>query len=662
MNEGESLRERPSTSPGRLFWHRLLILLVLLLPGSVTGWNTLMHSELALLSHSALPPQVRDPLLPYLSDIMWGAMAPDLTIQDWANHDINIHGKPGSTAAAQARIEALSSSIRNKLGAISPVSSELAYQMGLLSHYIADVNQPLHTDERPDEKAIHADYETDSLTGLHQFPLTDPGVRFRFSPAEETLRSALQANRYYTAVAVPYFEGNGASNPRGISRINVQRAAEDIRDSWLTLWEQSREEGPRLALWTNKRRYYPGESVKSVLSVLRGQQAPDTRVDLFVAVVSESGQMTFLDADSQFGLDQVPWREDLVIENDHLELFDELLWPETASGHYQLYAVMVPHGKDPMVSGNWTSNLASHAVTIEAIPDIRLSGLADEIYLFPAQLDADLVTPLPLRRWDIIFLGDSGEDPSAADGQSMTDIVIPGRFSHILVYMGRDTEGVPYALEHTNSFEREIVNLRLVRLPEFSRAVPGSEAMMLPLLSKELWSYRLRWAKRLVASELSKLLSSEQALLEKLEQDWRSGVDYQLEYSWSGDFTDRAVYLVDDGMANGASCTDYWLANLETVSNVCIHGSRMDAQELTDFYRLDPDAANAQLPESLNPFPFDISAAYLIDELGFYLVDPAPHIFSCDGSKETGVPVPDRLFNSPQLEEITPDPEVGQWP
>ena len=64
---------------------------------------------------------------------------------------------------------------------------------------------------------------------------------------------------------------------------------------------------------------------------------------------------------------------------------------------------------------------------------------------------------------------------------------------------------------------------------------------------------------------------------------------------------------------------------------------------------------------SPDPFPFPYSVASLFGEMGFTLVDPPPHLFRCDNSQETGVAVPDRLFDSPQLEEISPDPAVTDW-
>jgi len=52
---------------------------------------------------------------------------------------------------------------------------------------------------------------------------------------------------------------------------------------------------------------------------------------------------------------------------------------------------------------------------------------------------------------------------------------------------------------------------------------------------------------------------------------------------------------------------------------------------------------------------FPLTAADIL-AMGYYLVDPPPHVFPCDNSEETGVPLPAKLFNSPQFTDIDPVP------
>ena len=97
--------------------------------------------------------------------------------------------------------------------------------------------------------------------------------------------------------------------------------------------------------------------------------------------------------------------------------------------------------------------------------------------------------------------------------------------------------------------------------------------------------------------------------------------------------------------------TDYFLSQLENEAGVCLHGSRMTAAELENYYRFDPLGVQAVIPDPWNPFPFPVTVVDIL-EMGYELLDPPPHVFSCDGSEETGVPVPAKLIDRPQFIDI----------
>ena len=636
-------------------------LLLALSAGPAMAWHIEMHAELARIAHSALPSHIRGPLAPYLPELMQGARDPDLDLQDLPNHFLNIHVEPGTSRLAQTRIEHLSREIGLQLSDPAADLSQIAFQLGRLSHYLGDIDQPLHTDEREGEALMHLDYEDDAWARMPDLPLFDRGIRYRFDPAGEALHSALEANRFYSAVLSPYLDGRGIDDVLGVTRLNVQRAAEDIRDTWTTLWEMARADGPRIALSASRRHYTLGESVRLTLSMLIDKGTRDQRADLCLAVVGDSGDIAFLDPKSRFVTDPVCYRREMALTSQSMEVYDGLLLPQAQPGEYRVYAVLVRPGEDPLEPSSWLSNLTRLDITVEALPELHFQDLADEVYLYRTRSDDGQVSALPLRRWDILFVG---RPEAATDQEAEEDLVhrlIPGAFSHILVYLGRDREGTPYALEHTQSLTHEIVNLRLVRLPEFHPYSLAGEHLPLPLVGKDLWNYRVRGARRLVAAERQRVKRNEAALLQQLERQWRDRFAYQFQFDLS-DLEQGRILLVDDGLTGGAGCTDYWLAVLEQTAGVCIHGSRMNAGELTTFYRNDPVATNSIIPVSeLNPFPFPLKVSSIFGEMGFNLVDPPPHRFRCDGSRETGVAVPDLLYESPQLEAIAPDPAVDDW-
>jgi len=134
--------------------------------------------------------------------------------------------------------------------------------------------------------------------------------------------------------------------------------------------------------------------------------------------------------------------------------------------------------------------------------------------------------------------------------------------------------------------------------------------------------------------------------------DIHDSLDYQYQFYWSGDLNDKNIYLVDDGLANGAACTDYWLALFEETAGICIKDARMDRAGFIDYYTSDPVGTTVTIPEFLNPFPFEVDVATLINSFGFTVINPEPHIFLCDHSSETGVAIPDRLFGSQDLKDI----------
>lgn len=632
----------------------LYILSAFSLSPAVFAWNTLTHANLAETAYHALPVAVQKPLAPYFSEIIQGAIDPDIFIQDWANHVLNVHDSLESQKAAPLRVKELYDAIDNKLAANNPALDEIAHEMGLISHYIADINQPLHTAEYFSESSIHTEYESDVLFWWSLYHFSDNGIRYRYDPMKMIRESAAKANRYYFGILDSYLKGHGIVDSQGMTRLNLNRAITDIRDTWLTLWLKNRAQQNQLSLWAKKNHFHLGETVNPLVSILPISQPSVIEADLYIALLNPAKEWSFLNENSEFSSKITPWRRQITIRGNSLKLFDNLLWPETLSGEYQLFARLVEVDGEVMQSLTTQSNTASIRVQISPVPEVSLHKLNDEVYLFPARWPgSEQIITLPIKRWDFLFTGNN---------ESSTDRLIPGNFNHIMIYLGRDNQGTPYAMEMTQSFINTVTNLRLVRLPEFYTPDPDSESMSLSILDKDLWHYKFRWAKRLVKSELQKVLANEDSLLNQIESDWINQLPYQLEYDWSGDFSDKAVHLVDDGLDNGAGCTDYWLTILEQISEVCIKGSRMNAEEIVNYYLSDPEAAEVIIPESLNPFSFDISAPLLLNNLGFYVTDPLPHQFSCDGSTETGLPIPSRLINSPQLEAIKAELIINNWP
>lgn len=295
------------------------------------------------------------------------------------------------------------------------------------------------------------------------------------------------------------------------------------------------------------------------------------------------------------------------------------------------------------------------------IKEARLDLLSDETYYFPANLEAeDDTVYLPLQRWDIIFTGPlvpSAEEP----WRSYSSAAIPGKFNHILIYLGKDNEGFAYVaemqIESATLIDGEVIadgGLHLLSLgTDFGEIHHNSGGHVI-----DRNHYTLRWAKRFNQDTRNQILYKEADLLQTIKQHILSDFPYELEFktSYYDLYFSREIQLVDDGHTNGAGCSDYWTSLLENYANICLAGIRMNAAEVTDYFLYDPEGQQAYLPAEFNPF--GSTELSIKDDLlatwGFVIVDDTPHIFTCDGTQETGLVIPDRIFQNTTLIDIEP--------
>lgn len=404
----------------------------------------------------------------------------------------------------------------------------------------------------------------------------------------------------------------------------------------------------------------PGDEFRLSLHI---SNAAGLQANLYAAVLTPKNELLFLSPDlnswspAPIALKAVTMpQQDLVIP-----LVSLVLPSEIAAGEYVFAAVLTQQGASPFQAETWLSNAAVQKVVLTYLP-LTPYELLNEPYLYPVRLpDQNAMSYLPLNRWDILFMGEVLDDPSTLQNEALISEVIPGLFNHIAVYLGRDKDGHAYAMEMTPDFTHKSHELRLIRLPEYYELeVPVEENTGEPVQNKDLAQYTARWARRFAAGPLAQIMAAEERLFAQLQADMEANLPYQMEYYWSGSLFDRAIYIVDDGLKNGANCTDYWLSVFEEIAGICFKGVRMNAQEARAYFQTDPVGSNVYIPDFLNPFPAPLKISDLF-QLGFYLVEPPPHVFSCDGSQESGLPIPDKVFASPLLVNI-PVPFCGLAP
>lgn len=277
-----------------------------------------------------------------------------------------------------------------------------------------------------------------------------------------------------------------------------------------------------------------------------------------------------------------------------------------------------------------------------------IHGLSDSAYRFPANYSPrDQTVYLSLRRWDVIFTGDRVNFPESEVDSENINRLIPGPFNHIMVYMGKDSRGLAYAVElNTGGFD-DPGGLRLICLGSDYGVIRHPEFQYLQdrkLLNR-------RWAMRFREDVRARLQDAEAVLMARLKSDLVLGFPYELEFTHSGNLFDPKVHIVDDGLRGGAGCSDYWTAIFEQYADVCLKGVRMNAEELEAYFLTDPEGRQAYAPPEISPFNDPLSIAAIIG-LGFYAVDDDPHVFACDGTQETGLVLPSLIMESPMLQEI----------
>jgi hypothetical protein len=327
------------------------------MPASANAWHTLTHPYLTRVAFDQMPTDFRDRFREHVTSILAGSLAPDLILMDWSNHEWNVHSGEGGRGGAPARVEALFSTILEGLTGEAPDDRRLANDLGLLSHYLADIHQPLHTDDADLEGFAHAGYELDVFQRQDQFRFLDHGRTFFLDPHAETIVMAEEANRYYDQIMESYAGGNRYEGLERITALQLQNAVDGITDAWTTLWIRATASGPGLGIRTNHAFFRSGESVEVLLSTLTGK-ASILGADIYVAVADQWGGLWFVGMEGISEPSPVPWRSGVILSDEKSVVLSFALGEIGRESCYGLYAVAVQTGRDPLDPQWWLSELA----------------------------------------------------------------------------------------------------------------------------------------------------------------------------------------------------------------------------------------------------------------------------------------------------------------
>ncbi len=287
--------------------------------------------------------------------------------------------------------------------------------------------------------------------------------------------------------------------------------------------------------------------------------------------------------------------------------------------------------------------------------------LNDAVYHFPAVYPDTKATVIQeLERFDLIFVGYDRDAQSAESDVLRLATIIPGTYTHMLAYIGKDSEGFAYGIE-MNSSEDQSYSFGIDGLEMDGRLYVyclGSDFGEYDCPEDDhyygLEFYDFMVAKKLRPESRASLMEHEDELLATIKRDLVNEYPFQLPFhiGYESLFT-GVIQLVDDGRVNGSDCAAYLSSLFEEVSGVCLRDSRMNASEIKAYYLNDPVGQQAVIPARFN-FLTDDGADLPISEAltthGYSLINNRARKTACaDERIVTGMLTPDRMFNSPDL-------------
>ncbi|HEY9068669.1 MAG TPA: zinc dependent phospholipase C family protein [Candidatus Ozemobacteraceae bacterium] len=227
----------PFCHPIRSVSSRFLLLLVFLAAAVQAGaWSYHTHRKIVSDAIAFLPTGFQSRFLPFKDVMMQGATDPDTVVKDFMNHVYHIHSRTGHDSAV--RITGLFEQAADQVRRSGP-SAEAAYTLGLLAHYVADLNQPLHTGGREadsTESDYHSTFERDVQSRMKLIPVPVPvagGYRPVTDPAARVIEMAETAGRSYDRIGTAYRGGRGVFDLEDLVRDQYAAAVRHVADFWL---------------------------------------------------------------------------------------------------------------------------------------------------------------------------------------------------------------------------------------------------------------------------------------------------------------------------------------------------------------------------------------------------------------------------------------------
>jgi len=213
----------------------LITILWMLLWGAeapLHAWSYHTHRKITADAVRLMPESFRREFSGQKSHFLKGSTDPDILVKDFMNH---VYHPGGTAVGGYYRIQQLFDKAVELIRTNQSADS-IAYVLGLMSHYIADINQPLHTagrDSDENESEYHSIFERDLNPVLKELVL--PKIEYRpVTSLEERVKAmAIEANRYYDDIGVAYRNGSGLASVRAMAEKQIAVSTQQVVDFWL---------------------------------------------------------------------------------------------------------------------------------------------------------------------------------------------------------------------------------------------------------------------------------------------------------------------------------------------------------------------------------------------------------------------------------------------
>jgi hypothetical protein len=237
---------------GRLLGLSLFALALLARPS--WAWDPKDHRRIAALAIKHSPPALASFLRDNLDEVLRGSVDPDRKFMDTENHTYHVDD---GTRNNPDHVAYLSSALVEMMRNRAP-RERVAYWFGALSHYVADMDQPLHASDRDRrENAYHLLFESlgygfESHAQILGFPLDVKvggalaGWQFRFDGKHDAIddvrawqiENARWSYRFYDEISGRYTGrlAFDAGRLAEIFRTCITESTNDVIDLWAHLY------------------------------------------------------------------------------------------------------------------------------------------------------------------------------------------------------------------------------------------------------------------------------------------------------------------------------------------------------------------------------------------------------------------------------------------